>query len=99
MSKKDERTLMAILCYLGILVLIPLLTSHKKDPFVKFHIKQGLVFLIAGVIVGAISWFPVFGWAAGILLFILFIIGIVNAATGKQKELPIIGQFADKFEI
>lgn len=95
----ENRTLMAILSYVGILVLIPLLTDAKSDSFVKFHIKQGLVLLITSVLVSVISWIPVIGWAAGMAVFVLFIIGIVNAAGGKEQALPIIGQFGDKFKI
>lgn len=94
---------MAVLCYFGILVLIPLLTESKNDPFVKFHIKQGLVLLITCVILGAVSAIPVIGWVVGgigsLLVFILFIMGIVNAAGGQEKELPIIGSYGQKINI
>ena len=90
---------MAILCYLGILFIIPLLTDAKNDPFVKFHIKQGIVLLIAWVITGVISWIPVVGWLAGIAVFVLWLIGIINAASGKQTPVPVIGQFGEKFNI
>ena len=101
-QKKD--VLMAVLCYLGILVVIPLLTEAKNDPFVKFHIKQGLVLLITSVIVGAVSMVPLIGWfilgpILGLACFILAIIGIVNAVGGHEKALPLIGQYADKIHI
>lgn len=101
MSEKtsSNRTLMAVLCYFGILVIIPLLTDAKNDPFVKFHIKQGLVLLIAYVIAGFIAWIPIIGWLIWLALFILFIIGIVNASTGKEGELPVIGSLGSKFNI
>lgn len=94
---------MAVLCYFGILVLIPLLTDAKNEAFVKFHIKQGLVLLIAYVIIGAVSAIPFLGWIVGgiawIVLLVLFIMGIINAAGGKEVPLPIIGQFGDKINI
>ena len=90
---------MAVLCYLGILVLVPLLTEAKNDPFVKFHIKQGLVLLILDVIASIVAWIPFIGWILWLLIFILWIIGIVNAAGGKQTPLPVIGQYADKIKI
>jgi len=96
---KSTNTLMAVLSYFGILVLIPLLTDAKNDPFVKFHIKQGLVLLIVYVISGFIIWVPIIGWLLGILLFILFIIGVINAASGKETPLPVIGQFGEKINI
>ena len=90
---------MAVLCYIWILVLIPLLTDAKNDPFVKFHIKQGIVLLIVSIIAGAISWIPVVGWVLGVGVFIIWLIGLVNAASGKEVPLPIIGQFGEKFKI
>jgi uncharacterized membrane protein len=89
---------MAVLCYFGILILIPALTEAKNDAFVKFHIKQGLVLIIAGVAVGIISWIPFVGWAAGILLFILWLIGVINAASGKEEHVPVIGKLGDSFK-
>jgi uncharacterized membrane protein len=96
---QSTNTLMAVLCYFGILVLIPLLTDAKNDEFVKYHIKQGLVLLIVYVICAFVLWIPIIGWLLSIVLFILFLMGIINAATGKKSPLPIIGQFADKINI
>jgi len=102
-KSQSSNTLMAVLCYLGILVLIPLLTDAKNDPFVKFHIKQGLVLLIADVIAGFVVAVPVIGWILSpiiwIILAVLFIMGIINAASGKQTPLPILGKFAEKIKI
>ncbi len=88
----SSNKLMAILCYLGILWLIPFLTA-KESPFVKYHLNQGLVLLILGLIVAAVSWIPVIGWLCGVVVFALAIIGIVNVVNGKAQELPVIGRF------
>lgn len=94
---------MAVLCYLGILVLIPLLTDAKNDSFVKFHIKQGLTLLIFDIIISVVMVIPFIGWIVGavgwIFVVILFIMGIINAVGGVEKPLPIIGQYAEKFNI
>ena len=94
---------MAVICYFGILVLIPLLTDAKNDPFVKFHIKQGFVLLITDVILSIIVAIPMIGWIVGtigwIIILVLFIMGIINAAGGKEQELPIIGKFGSKINI
>ena len=89
---------MAILSYFGILVLIPIFAA-KDDPFVRYHANQGLVLLIANIavaIVGFILGFiPVIGgiisWIISIALFVLMILGIINAAKGEMKPLPFIG--------
>ena len=102
---------MAILAYLGILIIVPFLTEAKNDPFVKFHIKQGLAVIVAGIILWVLSFVfaimtaavPLLGmlyllWPLIFLgLFVVDIIGILNAASGKTKELPIIGSWGDKF--
>lgn len=95
-SGPQKNTLMAILSYLGILVIVPLLTA-KDDPFVKFHIKQGLVLLICYVIGGFVFWVPFIGWALWLVLAVFMIMGIMNASAGKEKELPIIGSIARNF--
>jgi len=95
--------IMAAISYLGILVIIPFLTESKNDPYVKFHIKQGLALLVTGIIGWIISVIPVIGWIIspiiGIILLILMIIGLINALTGKTKQLPVIGKYGDKFKI
>jgi uncharacterized membrane protein len=94
---------MAVLCYFGILVLIPLLTEAKNDPFVKFHIKQGLVLLIAYVVSGFVWAIPFIGWVVDsivwIFLFVCFVMGIINASSGKEAPLPLIGQLGEKINI
>lgn len=103
-TKEDiqDNKVVAALSYLGLLVLVPLL-AKKDSPFCQFHAKQGLVLLIAWVIIGIIAVIPILGWIisflGSIFLFVLFIIGIINAFSGSVKELPVIGQFGSNFNI
>ena len=98
-SKKN--TGMAVIAY--IIFFIPLLTDAKNDPFVKYHVKQGLVLFIGYIIEIFVGMIPFIGWIIspllGILLLILFIIGIMNAIGGKEKPLPVIGGFAQNFKL
>ncbi len=84
---------MAVLAYLGILVLIPIF-ARKDSPFARYHSNQGLILLICWVIVAILRriWW-LLGTVGGLIGFILFIIGIVNAANGRAKELPVVGKF------
>lgn len=96
----QKNTLMGVLSYIGILVIIPYLTS-KHDPFVFFHIKQGLVLVVielAVYVLGTLMWdlYPLLS-IINLAMLILSIIGIVNVLQGKEKELPLIGQFARHF--
>lgn len=107
LGSKSKNTTMAALAY--VLFVIPLLTDAKKDPFVKFHVKQSLVLLIVSIGWSLSSRFfaylPVIGWIVGglvgtvisILLLILWVKGLINALNGKQEVLPVIGKYASQF--
>ncbi len=93
-SKEDvsKNKTNAVLAYLGILILIPLLNDNaKKSPYVKFHLNQGLVFLIGWVILGFVTFIPVIGWLIDIAWFVLWIMAIVSAAQGQMKRAPLVG--------
>ena len=100
-SPKEKNTGMAIVAY--ILFFIPLLTEAKKDPFVKYHVNQGLLIFIGWIAANVIGWIlPWFLWWLANLLYlalvVLMVIGIMSAAKGEQKPLPVIGKFGEKFK-
>ncbi len=105
--QQEKNVVMALLCYLGLLIIIPLVTEAKKEAYVKFHIKQGIILLITSVVIWIASiilaFIPVLGWIivflAWIGLLVLVIMGIVNALTGKENILPVVGKYADKIKI
>ena len=105
----DQNKIMGILSYFGILVLIPIFAA-KESPFARFHANQGLVLLVAGILVGmatslvgmlfglihidvlTVLW-NIVSWLIRVTMFALMILCIVNAASGKTKELPLVGNF------
>jgi uncharacterized membrane protein len=105
-SSGDNTKLCAFLAYLLIGIIWYFADEKmKKNDFVKFHVKQGLVLLITAVILSFVysilAFIIVVGWfiiaVLQLCVLILFIIGIINALSGKENKLPIIGGFADKF--
>jgi len=99
---QKKNTGMAIVAY--ILFFIPLLTDSKNDPFVKYHVKQGLGLFICGVAVSILIWILpwYFRWIVNLLslgVFILFVIGVIAASKGEEKPLPLIGKFAEQLKI
>ncbi|MBQ6580006.1 MAG: DUF4870 domain-containing protein [Oscillospiraceae bacterium] len=94
----EGNKLLAAISYIGILFLVPLLAA-KDDAFARYHANQGLVLFIANIaaaIAGFILGFiPVIGiivaWIIRIALFVLMILGIINALKGEMKPLPLIG--------
>jgi uncharacterized membrane protein len=98
-----KNTTMAAIAY--IIFFVPLLTDAKDDPFVKFHVKQGLLLVILGFALSIVNTIlyriPLVGWlvalALGIGLFALWVIGIMNALNGKQEPVPLVGQYAEQY--
>ena len=103
----EKNKLMAVLSYLGILVVIPIIVAPDSK-FVRYHANQGLMLLITSAVYGAlmkilalvVSWIPIVGAIIvslasliGVVLFVFVILGVINAAQGKAKELPIIGGY------
>ena len=106
MAQGTQNTAMAVLAY--ILFFVPLLTGDaKKDEFIKFHTKQGLVLFLIVVALNIIHWIMPFSlyWTLGWLFWllnlgtvVLLIIGIVNAVNGKKEPLPLVGSLANMFK-
>lgn len=102
-SSGDNDVLMGVLSYLGILCLIPLLAA-KDSEFAQYHAKQGVTLFALEVVlyvlqffVGFMSIFAGLGFLLIVFpilylgIFVLVIIGIVNAVGKKKEPLPIIG--------
>ena len=89
---------MSVLSYIGILFLIPML-AKKDSAYCRFHANQGLVLFIIEIVCSLVfgilgAFLPILttiGSIFSLVLFIFAIIGIVNAATGKVKGLPLKG--------
>ena len=106
LSENQMKKGMAILSYFGFLVLIPIFAA-KKDPFARYHANQGLVLCIVVMICSVLSnvltrvlleispllvlIVSVFFGILTLVFCIFSIIGIIHAAKGQKKPLPLIG--------
>lgn len=99
---KNNPTLMAVLSYLGILIIIPFLMA-RDDSFVKFHIRQAAVLVIIELGVWALGLVSLGLWPVVQIVnlgtLILAIIGVVNVLNHKEAELPLVGSFAKHINI
>ncbi|MFH1395154.1 MAG: DUF4870 domain-containing protein [Candidatus Omnitrophota bacterium] len=101
-ESKSSEVGFAVLSYLWILCLIPILMK-KEDPFVKFHARQGLMLFIVEVAIGIIGIIPFLGqiiYILGMLVCgILSLIGIVQVLMGNEWKMPVIGAWSEKITI
>lgn len=101
-----ENKLISILCYFGPLVLVAIFMM-KNSRYARFHANQGLllfIFEVAGAIlvgiVGSALYYSSVYFLATLLwtlfwisIVILLLLGITNAASGREKRLPVLGRF------
>lgn len=93
----------ALMAYFGPLVFIPYF-QEKENPFVLFHVKQGMNLFIVEVIVvvileiikfllsGIIFWVvSIIDFLCGAFVIGLSLIGIYYVLEGKMEKIPIIG--------
>lgn len=97
--------MLGALSYIGPLILVPLLFTAlaKNHPFVRFHLKQGLIlilcwtaFIIISIMLARISflaWLDIpFSLLAIISIVILAIVGVMNSVDGYENDLPFVGK-------
>ena len=108
----DNRTIMIVLAYLGLLALIPLLVE-KDDPEVQWHAKHGLVLTVAWVAVfialgllnmvisAALPGVGCLGCFLPIGAFIAVVIVqglcIVKGIKGERFLIPTVSDFANRW--
>jgi len=93
----ESNKVMAILAYIWILFLVPLLGA-KNSKFAQYHAYQGVALFITWIIVNAARWILPYSLSglvtiASLGVLVLAVIGIMNAYQGKAKPLPLIGKF------
>jgi uncharacterized membrane protein len=96
--EEGKNTTMAIIAYL--IFFVPLLTDSKNDPFVKYHVKQGMLLFILAVVNALLTNIPLYYMInplVSIAIIILLVMGIINAANGKMQPVPVIGKFAEQY--
>jgi uncharacterized membrane protein len=106
LAATEDKTV-AILSYLtliGFIVAI-VLHSNKKTQLGAYHLRQmlGLFLTIVAAVVCefVLIFIPILGWLAIIALwvsiFVFWLMGLVSAAKGKMKPLPVLGPMYQKW--
>lgn len=93
-SSNPNAKLFAVLSYLGILWIVGLLAA-KDDPFVRFHVNQGLVLFLLNIVLSIIMAIPVVGLIVALVGYIFtmvcFVLGILHSVKEEMVPLPLIG--------
>ena len=95
--------IVSYITFIGWLVAYFALYPNNKTQLASFHLRQSLLLNIVGAIIGLITRLIWLGWAFSTVLwlvslglFVLAIIGIINAANNETRPLPLVGEQAQR---
>jgi uncharacterized membrane protein len=99
----------AVISYITIIgwIIAYILNNNKPSSLASWHLRQSLlinlIMLAISVVQGILALLPIIGWIINALLgffslvlFAFLIVGIVYAAKGEKKTLPVIGDYAQR---
>lgn len=102
----EDKTI-AIVSYLTLIGFIAAIVMHgsKKTSLGSYHLRQSLGLMItsmAMMVVGTVlAFIPILGWLAGLALWasilVLWFCGLLAAAKGEQKPVPVLGSYFEKW--
>jgi uncharacterized membrane protein len=96
-SVVEPNKTIAILAYITLIgwIVVVVMNNEKKDDFASFHIRQMLGIGCTSLVLAALNVVPILGWTAYVLgmvfVLIIWISGLINALTGKEKPVPLLG--------
>lgn len=92
--------LQAALSYMGILVLLPIVSGAIANPFVKFHAKQGIVLLGGEVLAILVAyWVSYLGGILFLCMLLLSVAGLYSSLKEEKWYIPVVGILANLFTL
>lgn len=106
---------LASLCYLSVIVLVPIVFVKDKSDFLARHCRQGfalffaevVALLILAVLDATVGHIPVLGLLISIILHLavslaalaVSVLGFVRAISGETWHIPFIDEIADRIPV
>ena len=91
MSDSDAK-LVGVISYITIIgwIVAIILHNNKRSEFGAFHLRQSLGLFLTGFI---LSWIPIIGWMAVVVVIAFLIVGLIYAIQEEMKTVPLVGDF------
>ncbi len=99
----NEDKTVAIVSYLTLIGFIVAVVLHgqKKTRLGAYHLRQSLGIMLTFIAGGVIAIIPILGWLVWIVVmiggFVLWVIGLINAAGGKMQPVPVLGKYYEQW--
>ena len=92
------KSIIAHITIIGWLIALILNNQNEgsKDEMTSFYLRQLLGLYLAGII---LTFIPIIGWSASIVVLIFWIISLLGSLSGDMKKVPLLGdQFQEWFK-
>jgi uncharacterized membrane protein len=90
------------LAYVTIIPAIVFLVAepYNRSSYIRFHAWQNICLCVIAFVLSVIFVIPILGWLIFLVgmpvLFVAWLICLLQALKGKRFKLPIVGDFAEK---
>jgi len=107
-EKEKKKILFAFLAtFLSVVGAIITIIFKREDEYALFYAKQSLIIFVVGAVAGAISpiflSIPIIGriinFALTFIVFLIWVLSWIFALSGKEIDVPIVGNYARKIKI
>ncbi len=89
------KAIVAHIYWLGWVIAL-ILNSSEKDEITSFYLRQLLGLFLFSIVIAFVPVINIFGW---IITFVFWLISLIGAINGEQKEIPVVGKlFQDWFK-
>lgn len=83
------KAIVAHITWIGWVIAL-VVNSSEKDEIASFYIRQLLGLYLFGIVISFIPLVNIVGWIVTLVFWIMSLIGAIN---GEQKELPVVGKY------
>lgn len=106
MQKSDSKLFAFLAILLSVVGFIIALIVKKDDKYVMYYAKQSLILFLSGIVVKILSVLLIITMIGiiavpvlWVMYFVIWVVALINSVSGKQKETPLIGHYANKINI
>ncbi|MBZ0100239.1 MAG: hypothetical protein K8F30_14255 [Taibaiella sp.] len=95
--------IVSYITFIGWLISYLFLYPKQKDALGAFHLRQTLGLYLSGLVLSIVNraFGPGLVWGVGsivgVILFVFWLIGLVNAINGQLKPLPLVGEYFQRW--
>jgi fumarate reductase subunit D len=93
-----NQKLIALLSYLPIVFFVPLL-YFRKDQFIQYHAKQGIILFMLAILMTFSFWISALAWILWLVYIVIWVTGVINVITGKIEPVPVVGKIAERINL